>query len=456
MRPEVLALWDHYNLMGMNVAEFSLPETEQTQPHQLIYTGTHDNQTMKGWYRDLPRPEQKKIRKKLAKYSNPRESISKKMVRFIYGSNCELAIVPVADILGLDDSARHRRLSQPGVAHGGLCPPSQRQGPGRGSFWNSPTEFNRRRKAEFAMKIKDIAQKAGVSTATVSNVINGNHHKVSQATIKKVQGIIAEMGYNPSATARSLASRESRIIGVVVPNLGPDQAFSVNAYNNQAIARLEQYVRNKGYYLMIRSVRECLEIVPIFSAWNVDGVIFLGAFQDAVPEIRERLNVPTVFIDTYVPGQPIANVGIDDYKGGYLMGRYLLGRGLSLPPESIFLAKTTTASGARAGQDIALSGRGFTAVAVTNDMTAIGVISGLRTCGVSVPEEMSVIGFDNLEAAKYMYPALTTIAQDIDKKCDTAGDILFRMIQTKEKIVVNEILDVELKERQSVKNLIQE
>ena len=112
LRPEVLTLRDHYNLMGMNVAEFSLPYTEQTQPHQLIYTGTHDNQTVKGWYQDLPKPEQNKIRKKLAKYANPRESIAKKMVRFVYRSNCELAIVPVADILGLDDSAR---LNTPGT-----------------------------------------------------------------------------------------------------------------------------------------------------------------------------------------------------------------------------------------------------------------------------------------------------------------------------------------------------
>ena len=112
LRPEVLTLRDHYNLMGMNVAEFSLPHTDETQEHQLIYTGTHDNQTVKGWYQDLTKPEQNKIRKKLAKYSNPRESIAKKMVRFVYRSNCELAIVPVADILGLDDIAR---LNTPGT-----------------------------------------------------------------------------------------------------------------------------------------------------------------------------------------------------------------------------------------------------------------------------------------------------------------------------------------------------
>lgn len=335
------------------------------------------------------------------------------------------------------------------------------------------------------MKIKDIAQKAGVSTATVSNVINGNHHKVSQATIEKVQRIIEELGYNPSATARSLASKESRIIGVVIPNLGKDQAFSINSYTNQAVARLEQYVRNKGYYLMIRSVERCREIVPIFSAWNVDGVIFLGAFYEAVEEIEKLLKVPIVYTDTYAKDLNIANVGIDDYKGGFLMARYLLGkghrkialvspdvespgviqeryrgfcdalksRGLEMPKEHIFVAETNAASGAQAGQRIALSDQGFTAVAAMSDVAAIGVMSGLRMCGLNVPEDVSVIGFDDLEACKYIYPALTTIAQDIEQKCDAVGDILFDMIKNKKKVAVNKILDVELVERQSVKNL---
>lgn len=335
------------------------------------------------------------------------------------------------------------------------------------------------------MNNKDIAQRAGVSTATVSNVINGNFHKVSQATIEKVQKVIEEMGYSPSATARSLASRESRIIGVVIPNLGKDQAFSINAYTNQAIARLEQYVRNEGYHLMIRSVEQCKEIVPIFSAWNVDGVVFLGAFHEEVEEITKLLKVPTVFVDSYARDLEIANVGINDYKGGFLMARYLLGKGhrkialvspdvnspgviqaryrgfcdamkaqgIDFPDSHIFNAETNAASGAKAGTEIALSGQGFTAVATMSDMAAIGVMSGLRTCGLSIPEDVSVIGFDNLEAGKYVYPSLTTIAQNIAEKCDAVGDILFDMIKNKKKIVVNKTLDVELLERQSVKTL---
>lgn len=111
IRPEVLELRDHYGLMGMNVAEYSLPNTEQTQEDQLIYTGTHDNQTVKGWYQSMRGKEKANIRKKLAKYGPPRESISRKMLRFVYGSKSKLAIVPVADILGLDDRAR---LNAPG------------------------------------------------------------------------------------------------------------------------------------------------------------------------------------------------------------------------------------------------------------------------------------------------------------------------------------------------------
>ena len=110
--PEVLVLRDHYHLMGMNVAEFSLPYTDETQVHQLIYTGTHDNQTVKGWYQGLSEAEKVKVRKTLANYSKPRESIARKVVRFVYRSRCDLAIVPVADILGLDDRAR---LNTPGT-----------------------------------------------------------------------------------------------------------------------------------------------------------------------------------------------------------------------------------------------------------------------------------------------------------------------------------------------------
>lgn len=336
------------------------------------------------------------------------------------------------------------------------------------------------------MKLKDIAQLAGVSSVTVSNVINGNYNKVSKETIERVQKIIDENDYKPNATARSLALKQSKIIGVVIPNLGEDEAFSVSPYNAQILADLENYIRKQGYYLMVRCVRECKEIIPIFSTWNVDGMIFLGTFKSEVESIQTRLKVPAVYIDTYAEDLGIANIGIDDYKGGYLAARYLLAkghrriafagpnvespgviqeryrgfsdacqeRGVDITPAHIFEAITLYEHGVDAGKKIGFSDLKFTAVVCMSDILAFGIMEGLRLCGLNVPDDVSIVGFDNLPECKYSNPQLTTVSQNLEQKAFLAGECLFRMIREKKKIVTNEIVDVEIVERQSVKQLI--
>lgn len=333
------------------------------------------------------------------------------------------------------------------------------------------------------MNLKDIAKIAGVSAVTVSNVINGNHNKVSQETVEKVQKIIEENHYRPNATARSLALKESKIIGVVIPNLREDEVFSQSPYNAQILASLEQYIRGQGYYLMIRCVNKCKEVIPIFSTWNVDGIIFFGAFKNEVEEIQPRLKVPAVFLDAYAEELPIANVGIDDYKGGYLATRYLLGKGhrqiafagpdvnspgviqeryrgycdayaekgIELSPEHNFEVITVYDQGVEAGKKIAFSEVPFTAVVSMSDILAFGIMEGLRLSGLNVPDDISIVGFDNLPACHYSYPQLTTVSQNLEQKAFLAGEYLFQMIQNKEKLVVNEKVDVEIVERQSVK-----
>ncbi len=337
----------------------------------------------------------------------------------------------------------------------------------------------------YGMNLKSIAEKAGVSTATVSNVINGNYHKVSQETVAKVQKIIDENEYAPNATARSLASKKSRIIGVVVPNLGPEENFFVNPYNAHVLALLENYIRNQGYYMMMRCVGQCREIIPLFSSWNVDGIIFFGTFKSEIEDIHRRLRVPTVFIDAYADELGIVNVGIDDYKGGYLAARYLLGRGhreiafvgpsveypgvirqrylgfcaacaekdIRITPEHYFEAFTLYQHGVSAGQKIAACGRHFTAVSVMSDIVAFGVIEGLRLCGLNVPEDVSVIGFDNLPECRYSNPKLTTISQDLPQKARLVGERLFAMIRGEEQGGSNQVIDVGIVERQSVRDL---
>jgi len=335
------------------------------------------------------------------------------------------------------------------------------------------------------MNLKDIADLTGVSAVTVSNVINGNHHKVSKKTIERVNQIIKQYDYEPNAVARSLAMKESRIIGLVIPNLKREEIVSVNPNNAEIVSYLERYIRSQGYLLMMRGVDKCKEIIPLFSSWNIDGIIFLGAFKNEVAEISEKLKIPTLFIDTYADELPIANVGIDDYKGGFLATCYLTAKGhrriafagpsiespgvirerfrgysdamanegIEVPANYIFEGLTLFEQGVAIGRQIAFSEAQFTAAFAMSDILAFGIMEGVRLCGLNVPGDISVMGFDNLPECRYTNPQLTTVSQHLESKVKLAGDYLFGMIRDKAIIHVNEKIDVEIVERHSVRQI---
>ena len=335
------------------------------------------------------------------------------------------------------------------------------------------------------MNIKTIAERVGVSTATVSNVINGNFGKVSAETREKIEAVIKETGYKPNVMARSLVKKTSRLIGVVVPYLGKDDDFFTNPYNAHMIASLERYIRAKDYYLMLRCVGAPAEIVPMLSSWNVDGAFFLGIYKEEVKEILKQIDIPMVFFDTYAPGEKIVNVGIEDYRGGYLMARYLIGKGhkklalvtpdvssegvikerykgfcdackesgISFKPGNIYYTDTSYKDAMQIGQDIAFTNGQYTAVACMSDIVAFGVTEGLRQCGLRIPYDVSVMGFDNLPDCDFMSPKLTSIAQDFELKAVKAGDYLFQMVDGDKGLTVDEKLPIRVVERQSVRDL---
>ena len=174
---------------------------------------------------------------------------------------------------------------------------------------------------------KDIAKEAGVSIVTVSNVINGKYHKVSEENIKKIQDLIKKYDYTPNATARSLAKKESRIVGVVIPNIGAEDNFLQSPYNAEVLGVLERVIRARDYYMMVRCVGNCREVIPILNTWNVDGVIFLGSYESDASEVRERMGIPMIFLDTYFREAAASAVKADDFKGGYLAAKYLIAMG---------------------------------------------------------------------------------------------------------------------------------
>lgn len=335
------------------------------------------------------------------------------------------------------------------------------------------------------MTQKDIAEEAGVSMVTVSNVINGNYKKVSREKIDLINSIIEKYHFVPNATARSLAKKESKIIGVVIPNVGEDDNFLQSPYNAEILGVLERAIRKKGYYLMTRCVGSCTEILPLLSSWNVDGVLFIGAFKEDAEAITGKITLPCVFFDTYVDGVKIANVGTQDYKGGYIATQYLISQGHKhiifagpeVHGESVIPRRyqgyeramrerglednicwqynkfTDYNCGVENGKAIAFEHPEVTAVFASADILALGIMRGLRLSGKRIPEDVSIVGFDNLAECKYSDPQLTSISQNITRKAELAAEQLFCMIQDKTTKECDECIDVELIERQSVRRL---
>lgn len=336
-----------------------------------------------------------------------------------------------------------------------------------------------------AVTIKQIAELAGVSVASVSNVINGNYHKVSQETRRRIEAIIEETGYRPNALARSLSTHRSRIISLVIPYISDEHTFNINPYYTYLIAQVERYVRRRDYYLMIRCLDDCHDIQPLLASLNVDGAFFTGVIPSDIGIIRSQLKCPAVFLDTF-SDEEVVSVGINDYRGGYLSAQYLLNRGhrkiafagprveqdgviwerfsgfrdacseygVSIGRGDVFEVDTIESNSVVTGQDIALSKKRFTAVSVMSDVSACGIIEGLHQCGLRVPEDISVIGFDGLPIGTYSSPKLTTVSQDLALKVRTAGEYLFRMIDSKQPLKISERLPVKLVERESVKILL--
>ncbi|MBL4933150.1 LacI family DNA-binding transcriptional regulator [Clostridium paridis] len=331
--------------------------------------------------------------------------------------------------------------------------------------------------------LKDIAKEANVSVTTVSNVIHGNYKRVAQETVDKIKMIIEKNNYVPNMTARSLVNKLSKIIGVinhVVPGKGGN--FISDPFHSVVIDGIEEKLREKGYYLMVRIVYSHEDLFSLLRNWNIDGLILIGLFQDEFFEKLENANVPFVLIDSYVDNPKVLNIGIDDCKGGYLATKYLIDKGHSsivfaspiikrngvveerflgykmalkeggIPfnSKNIYQQEIVASEGIELGHKLSKR-NDVTAIFATADILAAGIISGLNEQGKRVPDDFSVIGFDDLYISSITAPRLTTIHQDPQEKGKVAAESLIKVIEGDEIENNNLILPVSLVERYSVK-----
>jgi DNA-binding LacI/PurR family transcriptional regulator len=334
--------------------------------------------------------------------------------------------------------------------------------------------------------LKEIAKEAGVSVMTVSNVVNGNLSKVSKENAQRIQKIIREKKYVPNSSARSLAKNNSNIIAIILRGDQNENSLQ-SPHNATLVGTMIQKIQKLGYYTMVNIVQSQEDISKSLRTWNVEGAIFLGMFDDEIEKIYQVNDVPMVFIDSYSDVRRLSNIGIDDYKGGKLAAQYLakyghskiafIGpptkhngviqhrfagfcdglkeSGLSLNPDHQFVLESDVQPEAiiEIGRKISNIYKDVTAAFVTSDQIASYLIRGLRQNKVSVPNDFSVVGFDNLMISTQITPQLTTISQDLEKKASLSVDVLFRQLKTSGSPTESLVLDVELIERESVSSV---
>lgn len=331
--------------------------------------------------------------------------------------------------------------------------------------------------------LKDIAREAGVSVMTVSNVVNGNLSKVSKENAQRIREIIERRGYVPNASARSLAKNRANIIAIILRGAENENTLE-NPHNAALVGTIIQKIQKRGYYTMVNMMKCREDITQSLRTWNVDGAVFLGMFDDEIEEMCAASDIPMVFIDSYSSVRQLSNVGIDDYKGGRLAARHLIARGhrsiafvsppvlrtgvvqhrfagfcdeleqhgISFRSEHQFVLESDVRpeDTMELGRRLARRREEFSAVFVTSDQIASYLIQGMRSTGIRIPDDMSIIGFDDLMICRQMTPQLTTIAQDLEEKARLSVDILFRRLSAPAAPAESLVLDVTLVERESV------
>ncbi|MFM2309132.1 MAG: hypothetical protein RLY87_1253 [Chloroflexota bacterium] len=289
------------------------------------------------------------------------------------------------------------------------------------------------------VSIYDIARAANVSPSTVSRALQGNA-RVGTATVARIIAIAHDMGYVPSSAARNLSTQRSQTIALILSTISDPSVGSV-------VEGIERQAAQAGYDIMLAISRNDVgreqEIVASARQRRVDGIILIASQMAArYHEFFDDLHIPTVVISEQELQDNVLVVRADDYRSakiatehlldlghtriGYLgvhdrpasqkprvAGYYdaLMERGITPDPELVLIGDRADhlANGFAAAP--AFAKRGATAVFCYNDSCAIGLLSACRHHNIAVPDQLSVVGFDDINMAQYSTPPLTTLRQ---------------------------------------------
>jgi len=325
--------------------------------------------------------------------------------------------------------------------------------------------------------IKDVAKEAGVSIATVSRVLNGANN-VSKETRKQVLKAIKKLGYKPLRVKTTISGVQPKTVGIMVPD--------IFAYHYSDIAEnADRYLRAHGFetfiYMFHRKIEEERLGINYFFMSRVDGLIVCTSKEDdEYLKALEETAIPIVTVDRENKDFRFDSVNIDNFKAGGMVAEYLFKKGHknilhvtgSLNVYSIeYRMKGFLKKGKKYGMEIKIlegsfdigyvydlvssylreNGKDFTAIFASSDMIALEVLKALHDSGVKVPDDVSVIGFDDAYYSQYSIPALTTVRQPRADMGKSAAQLLIdRIMGDKKKVVRKVILPTDIVERESV------
>ena len=302
--------------------------------------------------------------------------------------------------------------------------------------------------------IRDVAREAGVSVATVSRALNG-HANVAEPVRKQVEAVAQRLRYSPHGAARSLSSRSTQTIGVVLPDLHGE-------FFSELIRGIDAVARARGRHLLLSSYHgdpEQQAAALRAMRGRVDGLLVMSPFADQPGFLEENLPpLPAVLVNTHQAEPAWPAFEVDNHAGAMAMTAHLLALGhrriaFIAGPEHNYDAQERLrgfreaiaahpgasgceypgdfdeATGHRAGQAILAAGERPQAVFAANDMMALGCLYAFAQAGVRVPQDIALAGFDDIPLARFVHPSLTTMRVSIAQLGGRAVERLLDQIE---------------------------
>jgi LacI family transcriptional regulator len=327
--------------------------------------------------------------------------------------------------------------------------------------------------------IYEVSKLAGVSLATVSRVIN-NSGTVRPKTEQKVLSAIAELGYRPNSSAQSLASRTSNSVGVLIPELyGPFFGVMLSAIESELHKAGKRVIVTAGHSDEA-SERDCID----FLLGSSCDALILHVYSSPDELLEELINgpVPVVLLNSNFPQMAEQCIWLDNEHGGYIATKTLLEHGhhelayISGPSWKIDSFKRLAghkraleeygfeysedltiegdyeeASGRQAMHQLLRKGIPFTGLVCANDEMAAGAMSVAREHGLNVPDDLSIIGYDNVSFTNFLHPKLTSIGCRISEMGQMAARMVMKNAYGEDKLQIQRIFKPHLVMRESVK-----